>query len=83
MTRKTTFHYVLRPSLKELLSETGRFYLVAIQQNRPQDIISRMSRLGLRGQVSMSFHADACLFALLRMRLSFFVARAVLHTVSV
>lgn len=37
--------------LQTLLSEDGAFYLVAVSQNKPYDIIERMRRRGLTGEV--------------------------------
>ncbi|RSH89487.1 S-adenosylmethionine-dependent methyltransferase [Saitozyma podzolica] len=37
--------------LSDLLSPQGRFYLVAVEQNRPQDIVARLQRQGLRSEV--------------------------------
>lgn len=34
-----------------LLSEAGRFYLVAVQQNKPLSIIAKMQEFGLDGKV--------------------------------
>lgn len=41
----------LPPVPKSLLSSQGRFYLVAIQQNKPLEIIVKMQELGLDGKV--------------------------------
>jgi hypothetical protein len=38
--------------MQRLLSPSGRFYLVAIQQNKPLAVIEAMKGLGMMGEVS-------------------------------
>ncbi|KAJ2333240.1 HemK methyltransferase member 2, partial [Coemansia sp. RSA 2673] len=44
----------LLPQLPLLLSPGGRFYLVAIEQNKPDDIIAALAQSGLAGQRVLS-----------------------------
>ncbi len=37
---------------KGLLAPNGRFYLVAVQQNKPDEIVTKMTSLGLQCKVS-------------------------------
>lgn len=37
--------------VEQLLSEAGVFYLVAIKQNKPEEIVRRMEERGLVGEV--------------------------------
>jgi hypothetical protein len=38
---------------KEILAPGGRFYLVAVQQNKPLEIIEYMKAVGLEAEVSL------------------------------
>lgn len=41
--------------VQDLLSEKGRFYLVAIAQNKPLEIVERMKGRGFAGEVSLPY----------------------------
>ena len=41
------------PQAAELLSHKGAFYLVVVQENRPQEILTAAAALGLHGQVEL------------------------------
>ena len=38
----------------DLLATGGRFYLIAVAQNRPNDIVARLERDGLQAEVSLA-----------------------------
>jgi tRNA1(Val) A37 N6-methylase TrmN6 len=41
------------PQAAALLSEQGAFYMVVVQENRPNEIIAILESLGLTGQVEL------------------------------
>lgn len=43
---------------KHFLSEGGRFYLVAIEQNKPQAIVRKLTEKGMHVQVSSHQHGS-------------------------
>ncbi|KAK9900161.1 putative methylase [Cystobasidium minutum MCA 4210] len=51
-----------------LLSDTGVFYLVAIQQNKPLEIIEQAKALGLAGEVALKRRAGGEILYVLRFR---------------
>jgi release factor glutamine methyltransferase len=44
----------LLEEIPELLSPQGIFYLVAVKENKPEEIIERMKSKGLTGEVSLN-----------------------------
>jgi len=51
-TGKFPFHLNRLADYQEILAPGGRFYLVAVQQNKPLEIIEYMKSLGLDAEVS-------------------------------
>jgi release factor glutamine methyltransferase len=49
----------LFPFIHSLLSPTGVFYLVTIQENKPNDIIEILEKQGLKGEVVLSRKAGS------------------------
>jgi release factor glutamine methyltransferase len=49
----------LLPWVTTLLSPLGLFYLVAIRENRPQEIIDQLAQIGLRGEVVLTRKAGS------------------------
>jgi release factor glutamine methyltransferase len=48
----------LLPQLPQLMSPEGEVFIVAVQENEPEDIIRDMQTLGFRGRVAMTRTAD-------------------------
>ena len=46
-----------------LLSSRGRFYLVAVQQNKPLEIIAKMQELGLDGKVRENYYGHPAIWS--------------------
>ncbi|KAJ2078154.1 S-adenosylmethionine-dependent methyltransferase [Coemansia sp. RSA 988] len=56
----------LLPQIPQLLSPSGRFYLVVIEQNKPDDIIQALSAHGLSGKRILSRKAGREQLSILR-----------------
>ncbi|KAJ2894541.1 HemK methyltransferase member 2 [Coemansia aciculifera] len=57
---------LLIPQVPALLSPGGRFYLVVIEQNKPEEIIAEFAALGLAGQRVLSRRAGIESLSILR-----------------
>ncbi|KAJ2485753.1 HemK methyltransferase member 2 [Coemansia sp. RSA 2050] len=57
---------LLMPQVPALLSPNGRFYVVAIEQNKPEEIIAQFAALGLAGQRVLSRRAGIESLSILR-----------------
>lgn len=56
------------PSVADLLSSQGLFYLVTVKENNPSDVILGIEAYGLKGTVAISRHAGREILSVLKFR---------------